>query len=228
VENLSATTRAGSSSEEISHVLSAADLEAIFALHLAATAAVGRPDLIKPESRDFFGRILGGGGHVVGIRRDGQLIAYGVLQTDLAPSEDARPLLGLAAGDRLAKLAGASVLPRLWGGGLHADLIARRVAEAERLGIDHLYATSAPGNTRSWTNLVDRGFVVRALVEKYGGQLRYILYRHRTGSVAGGAESWCDAADTERQRLLIAQGFIGASWRQRDDGVREICYRGQR
>src|SRR5262245_14076234 len=155
----------------------------MFALHLAATAAVGRSDLIKPESRDFFGRILGGGGQAIGVRRAEQLIAYGVLQTDLPPSEDARPLLGLAAGDRLAKLAGASVLPSLWGAGLHAELIARRVTEAERLGIDHLYATSAPGNTRSWTNLVDRGFAVRALIEKYGGQLRYILYRHRLSGI---------------------------------------------
>ena len=138
---------------------------------------VGRPSLVKPEIRR--------GGHVIGVRRNGQLIAYGVLQTDLPPSEDARPLLGLATGDRLAKLAGASVLPSLWGGGLHAELIARRIAQAERLGIDHLYATSAPGNARSWTNLVDRGFAVRALIEKYGGQLRYILYRHPASTAQG-------------------------------------------
>ena len=29
--------------------LTGADLDAIFALHLKATAAVGRPDLIKPD-----------------------------------------------------------------------------------------------------------------------------------------------------------------------------------
>jgi len=215
------------SSADISYtVLSVADLDAIFALHLAATAAVGRPDLVKPESRDFFARILGGDGHVIGARRAGQLIAYGVLQVRLPPSEDARPLLGLAAGDRLAKLAGASVLPRRWGGGLHDELIARRVSEAERLGIDHLYATSAPGNTRSWTNLLDHGFAVRALIEKYGGQLRYILYRHGSAGVAAGGESWCDAADIERQRLLLAGGLAGIGWR-RDDGGFNICYRGQ-
>jgi hypothetical protein len=204
--------------------LSSADLDAIFALHLAATAAVGRPDLIKPESRDFFDRILGGGGRVIGAMREGQLIAYGVLQTELPPAEDARPLLGLGAGDRLAKLAGASVLPTLWGGGLHDELIARRVAEADRLGIGHLYATSAPGNARSWTNLVDRGFAVRALVEKYGGQLRYILHRHAP-RIAEGQESWCDAADIERQRQLIGVGLAGDGWRRRDDGGRDICYR---
>ena len=55
---------------------------------------------------------------VIGAWRDRELVAYGVLQLDLPPSEDARPLLGLAPHEPLAKLAGASVVPELWGAGL--------------------------------------------------------------------------------------------------------------
>src|SRR5690606_22202458 len=99
--------------------LSVSDLDAIYALHVKATGAVGRSELIKPESRDFFKRILSGGGRIVGVMWGDDLVAYGVLQLELPPSEDARPVLGLASTDRLAKLAGASVLPDIWGGGIH-------------------------------------------------------------------------------------------------------------
>ena len=206
--------------------LSASDLDAVYALHLAATGAVGRPELIKPESRDFFERILSGGGRITGVLRGDTLVAYGVLQLELPPSEDARPLLGLSPADRLAKLAGAAVLPDAWGGGIHDELIHLRVDEAKRAGIHHLYATSAPGNLRSWPNLVEAGFAVRAVIEKYGGHLRYILHRDLAAAEPQNADGvWCGVEDIEHQRSLIAAGCVGARWRKRADGGRDLWYR---
>jgi hypothetical protein len=206
--------------------LSTSDLDNVFALHLNATSAVGRPDLIKPESREFFERILSGGGRVIGAFRDGLLVAYGVLQLDLPPSEDARPILRLSAGDSLAKLAGASVSPEIWGSGIHDVLIAKRVEAARRIGIRHLYATSAPGNARSWENLIDAGFSVRALIEKYGGHVRYILYRDLSAAAPDKGEGiWCQAGDIARQRRLVASGHAGTHWRKLEDGARELWYR---
>jgi hypothetical protein len=206
--------------------LSASDLDAVYALHLAATGAVGRPELIKPESRDFFERILSGGGRITGVLRGDTLVAYGVLQLELPPSEDARPLLGLSPADRLAKLAGAAVLPEAWGGGIHDDLIHLRVEDAHHIGVGHLYATSAPGNFRSWPNLVEAGFAVRAIVEKYGGHLRYILHRDLAADESDEPEGvWCAAEDTERQRSLIVAGCLGTRWRKRADGGRDLWYR---
>ena len=124
------------------------DLDAIFALHVIAIRAIGRPELVKPESKDFFRRILAGSGRAIGVTQDDALAAYGILQLELPPSEDARPLLALKSGDSLAKLAGASVLPSAWGAGLHRALIDRRTAEARKLGIRYLYSTAAPGNRR--------------------------------------------------------------------------------
>jgi GNAT superfamily N-acetyltransferase len=207
--------------------LSVSDLDAIYALHLKATGAVGRSDLIKPETRDFFERILNGGGRIVGVKRDDELVAYGVLQLELPPSEDARPVLGLAPADRLAKLAGASVLPEIWGGGIHDVLIGERVEQARRLGVTHLYSTSAPGNARSWENLLGAGFAVRAVIEKYGGHARFILHRDLAAAEpAMGEGIWCSASDIERQRELLAAACIGTHWRKLDDGSRELWYRG--
>jgi ribosomal protein S18 acetylase RimI-like enzyme len=205
--------------------LSASDLDDVYALHLAATAAVGRPDLIKPESHDFFRGILEGGGRITGFFQDGRLVGYGVLQTELPPSEDARPLIGLSAGDSLAKLAGAGVLPEAWGAGIHDALIDIRVEQARRAGIGHLYATAAPGNARSWANLVDAGFSVRLLFEKYGGHLRYLLHRDLGRPAAPAGEGvWCAAGDTQRQRELLDAGLTGLRWRRGGDGARELFY----
>lgn len=205
--------------------LAGTDLGAILALHLAATGAVGRSDLIKPEKPEFFERILAGGGRVIGAWRDGVFVGYGVLQLDLPPSEDARPHFGLSARDSLAKLAGACVLPEAWGEGIHDALIGLRVDEARRLGVAHLYATAAPGNARSWENLLAAGFAVRGLVEKYGGHLRYLLHRGEGIPVGPAARGvWCAADDAERQRQLIAGGWSARRWRRRADGGRDLFY----
>lgn len=202
------------------------DLDAVMELHLLATGAVGRADLIKPESRDFFARILAGDGRIFGIWRDGAFSGYGVLQLDLPPSEDARPQLGLGASDGLAKLAGACVLPGAWGRGIHDALIAIRIAEARRLGVAHLYATAAPGNARSWENLLAAGFCVRGLVEKYGGHQRYLLHRREGVEQAAGEDGvWLAADDTPGQMELIARGWAAGRWRRRDDGGRDLFYR---
>lgn len=205
--------------------LTSEDLDAVYALHLAATEAVGRPDLIRPETRAFFAAILDGGGSVHGVEDDDGLLAYGVLQWDLPPAEDLRGLLGLPPDAPFAKLAGASVRPGDWGGGLHEALIAARVAAARVRGLTHLYATSAPGNARSWTNLLSQGFVIRALVDQYGGYPRYILYRRSDRPAVAAdkpAETWVSAGDGTRERALLAGGLVGARWRRAEGGRREV------
>lgn len=208
--------------------LSRADFDAILSLHQASTGAVGRNDLVKPEKPDFFERILSGGGAIIGAWLDDALIGYGVLQLDLPPSEDARPYFGLTAEERLAKLAGACVLPSAWGGGIHDALIGLRVDEARRLGEVHLYATAAPGNARSWENLMVAGFAVRALVTKYGGHMRYLLYRDDQAPLPAPVDEgvvWCGVDDMARQQALLAEGLFGWGWRRREDGGREMAYR---
>ncbi len=205
--------------------LGESDLDAVYALHRLAIDAVGRPDLIKPESKDFFRRILSGGGLVTGAFEKDRLLGYGVLQLDLPPSEDARPELGLATEVRLAKLAGASVLPDAWGAGIHDALIRMRIDDAIEVGVRHLYATAAPGNFRSWENLVEAGFSVRGLIQKYGGHLRYLLHRDLEADPAGtGDGEWCMVSDVERQKALLSDGRAGLRGRRRDDGERELWY----
>jgi hypothetical protein len=209
--------------------LGPADLDAVHDLHRRATDHLGRPDLVRPETRAFFAALLDGGGHLFGLEDGEGLVAYGVLQVTLPPEEDLRALLGLAPDAPFAKLAGAAVRPDAWGRGLHETAIRVRLARATELGLTHLYATAAPANGRSWSNLIDGGLVIAALVEQYGGRLRFIHYRD-LGSPLPEAEpatgQWCDAEAIDRQRAALAAGRGGIAWRRTAEGRREILYGG--
>jgi hypothetical protein len=201
------------------------NIDAVYELHLAATAEVGRPDLVRPETRAFFEEILTGGGRICGHFDSVGLLAYGVLQWQLPPEENLRSLFGLRPAATFAKLAGAAVRPGAWGRGLHDAAIVRRVELAGELGFRHLYATSAPGNWRSWTNLVDQHFAIRAVRQQYGGQMRYIVYRNLDivpdHSLDG---MWCSVDDLDAQRRCLADGLEGREWRMCEAARREILF----
>ncbi|MBS7700864.1 MULTISPECIES: hypothetical protein [unclassified Chelatococcus] len=203
------------------------DLDVIFALHLQAIDAMGDMALVKPETRAFFAGILAGGGRIVGAFDDKGLAAYGVLQLDLPPSEDARPVIGLDPSVKLAKFAGASVRPSDWGRRLHGALIDQRLEAARRADVAQVYATAAPGNARSWTNLLDAGFHIRALKRKYGGHWRYLVFRaveKMPPRPVTEAAVWSAATDTGKAQTLLAEGHAGVAWRRRDDGGYDILF----
>ncbi|CAH1653200.1 GNAT family N-acetyltransferase [Chelatococcus asaccharovorans] len=204
-----------------------ADLDDVYALHGQAIAAMSDPSLVKPETREFFAGILAGGGRIVGAFDDKGLAAYGVLQLALPRSEDARPVIGLAPSVKLAKFAGASVRPADWGRRLHGVLIDQRLQAARQAGVAQVYATAAPGNASSWTNLLDAGFQIRALRRKYGGHWRYLVFRaveRGPSPPADGAGVWVAATDVRATQRLMEEGRAGVAWRRRDDGGYEILF----
>ncbi|MGU3494992.1 GNAT family N-acetyltransferase [Xanthobacteraceae bacterium A53D] len=197
------------------------DLDAIYALHRQAIGAAIRPEVVKPETRDFFAGILEGRGRIEGVFEAGELIAYGVLQHVLPAYDDPRPHIGAPAEAPVAKLAGASVAPEHRGRGLQRALIAARVRLA-RAG-DILFSTSAPGNPQSWKNLLAEGFAIRALVPYYGGHLRYLMVRDGTGVVVEDTRLM-SPDDAEGQMALLAGGWRGVA----ADGASIIYVSGQR
>ncbi|MFG1358460.1 hypothetical protein [Xanthobacter pseudotagetidis] len=181
--------------------------------------------MVKPEGPDFFPGILGGRGRAVGAFEDGRLLAYGILQHVLPDSDDPRALLNLPDSMLRVKLAGASVDPDARGRGLQRELIARRVelAGAAFAGTPILlYATAAPANVASWSNLMSAHFTVRAVKLYYGGYPRYVMVHEDVG-MESGAEVILDPADLEGQRQLLAQGWRGSKMVLDHGGVR-IAY----
>ncbi len=197
--------------------LAPADLDAIYALHRLAIGEAVRPEVVKPETKDFFAGILAGRGRVEGVFADGALVAYGVLQTVLPTYDDPRPFIGAAPDAPVAKLAGASVATAFRGRGLQRALIAARVGLVYQTDI--LFATSAPANQPSWMNLLSEGFSIRALVPYYGGHLRYLMVRDGT-ELAPRDEKRIAPGDTEQQIACLATGWRGVAARPTSDGIR--------
>lgn len=199
------------------------DIDAIFALHLAGMAGLPDPGIVKPERRDFFAMLLGGGGRILGVRHGPDLIAYGVLQYDLSSEGVPRRALGVGASEPVAKLAGAAVTQGYRGRGLQRLLARRRVDLAQAAGYRHLFSTSSPQNPVSWANLLAEGFAIVDLAEKYGGLLRFILHR-RPDREAVAPAVWCPADDSDAVRRHLAAGLIGVAQRIASDGRAEIGF----
>ena len=196
------------------------DLPAMHALHLCSIEGMAA-QTVKPETREFLHGLLLGRGRVIGAWHGAALAAYGVLQHDLLAQDDPRPLLGLAPGQVLYKLAGAAVAPAWRGQGLQRQLIARRVAWA---GDAALFATAAPGNVPSWRSLLACGFAVRALQYRYGGHARYLLARVPGAALAHGAPARELAQDDiPGQEALLAQGWQGIAPGQAPGSLRLVA-----
>lgn len=198
--------------------LGPADAGPVYALHLAAIADIADRTTVKPEEPAFFEGLLAGRGTILGVREAGRLIAYGVLQHDLAAGDDPRDLLGLAADARVAKLAGVGVAPDRRGHGLQRRLTRARVALAAEQGFGHLFATAAPANPVSWGNLMSEGFAIGALVVKYGGLRRFLL--HRRPEPRPPARQWIAADDLAGVAAALSDGLAGVAFCRRPGAVR--------
>jgi hypothetical protein len=82
----------------------------------------------------------------------------------------------------------------------------------------HVCATVAPFNIASLKDKLHQGMVIGALKKKYGEMLRYVFYKKlHENRKAGSKVLEVSMGDTEKQRQLLAEGWIGTSILQKDD-----------
>lgn len=197
------------------------DLDAVDALNQLAVGPVVDPNVVKPESHDYFESIFKGRGFFMGVFDGPELIAYGILQHDHPVKDDPRPSLGLAPGAPVGRLAGARVAPAYRGRGLQRALIAARVAAAPADML--LYSTAAPVNTPSWSSLLAEGFAIRAIQRLFGGYARYLMVRD--GSTGDPDHTLLvDPLDTDRQNALFAEGWRGYSRGRLPSGAAGVVF----
>ncbi len=184
-------------------------------------------DLFKPAPPGFFESVIGGRGSVLGRRLNGRLIAFGTLLTGLKSGDGARSLLGLGAEAPLAMMQGVVVDPTFRGHRLHRRLLRRRLSLLRPAETWHVYASAAPGNTASWSNMLAEGYQVADVGVMYGRLLRYTLHRPPQPNRAAATDPdlvWADPLDEGCQRDLISRGARGVALRLRGDRA-QIGYR---
>lgn len=201
--------------------LDAGDLDQIDALNSLAVGPVIAPNIVKPESHDYFESIFAGRGFFVGALDGASLVAYAILQHDHAAKDDPRPALGLPPGAPVGRLAGARVAPQWRGQRLQRALIAARIADAPEGML--LFSTAAPVNTPSWASLLAEGFPIRDIQFFFGGYARYLMVRDGTTYDPAQTEL-VDPLDTARQRALFAQGWRGYARGQLENGSPAVIF----
>lgn len=114
---------------------------------------------------------------------------------------------------RVAHFEAVCVHPHFRGNGLQKGLIRRLIRHLRATPYDLLFQTVSPFNLPSLKNCLPTGFVICALKRKYGGEWRYILFRHRDVPFQlSESESHITVplTDFAVQQKAFAEGYVGA------------------
>ncbi|MEV4503372.1 GNAT family N-acetyltransferase [Streptomyces klenkii] len=155
------------------------DLGLLLGLQERVHSALADPSVFQTSTPEFIAYCLADGGRCYAVAHDGETVAYRMVyfprdrafnlakDTALPPSEYHR----VGHWDTVA------VLPRWRGHGLARLMNTRALADLAGTDIRHLFATSAPSNPYAVRTLLEAGFQPIGLVRKFGGRLRFLLYR---------------------------------------------------
>jgi hypothetical protein len=219
----SQNTRARTSVYRIA-VLEKKHLPLVMQLQEVIVQNLSRPDLLQPFSYDFMKRHMGPKGVVLGVIVENRLVAFRNLY--YPDPRDKEWNLGLDLDlpekelDSVANLQMVCVHPRFRGNRLAS--IMNRVSLGllrERGTHHHICATVSPYNIWNIPVLLDSGFRVARLKNKYGGKLRYIVHQDLRSPLRFKDESAVQVRldDLAAQRKWFDSGFYGVALSKRDD-----------
>ena len=174
-------------------------------------------EIFKPHDEEYLRRILQIDLSVLGVLAEEKLTAYSMTRYPGLGKDNLGRDLGLAKEDlkKVAHLQAIAVHPNFRGYGLQRELAAAHLQVLESSGYEHICCTVSPKNPVSLKNLLSCGFRVMALVPKFAGWWRYILYKRvnqhssRPKEAASEEEIGVACSDIEGQRELIRKGYEG-------------------
>ena len=201
------------------------DLPQIMSLQDVILGRLSRKDLLEPFSREFMASHIGANGFIIGTFVRDELIAFrNVYFPDVKDREwNLGYDIGLKTPEDLRQVANLQMIcvhPAYRGNSLgrrmnsHAIDIIRRSAHYA-----HLCATVSPYNYWNINILLQCGFTIRVLKEKYGGKVRYVVYQNLIRALDDAPADTpvsVRLTDLARQKALFQCGFIGIRLRQID------------
>jgi len=201
-------------------------LDEVMTLQRKIIRELSRKDMLQPFPEDFMREHIGEKGQIIGVFLGSKLIAF---RNIYFPSPDDPEWnlgidIGLEGDDltRVANLQMVCVHPDHRGKSLalkmnnHVISILREL-ETHR----YLCATVSPFNYWNVRILLNCGFVIKKLKDKYSGKLRYVVYQDLTHPLVFSSLNRRSAnlVDFPRQKTLLAEGYCGTTLQQ----VAEFC-----
>ena len=203
-------------------------LPVIMALQECIIQNLGRSDLLQPFSCDFMRQHMGRQGMVLGVFAENRLVAFRNIYFPDPRDEEWNLGRDLALPEEaLAKVANLQMVcvhPHFRGNGLALKMNQISLGLLRERGTHpHVCATVSPYNIWNLPILLNTGFRVAKLKNKYGGKLRYILHQdlhqpylyHDDGVVHARLE------DFDTQKKLFSAGFSGVALLRRESSDRD-------
>lgn len=197
------------------------ELPDMLVLQHSVCEALEDQTILQALTIEEFEFIFAGNGLMVGAYAEGELIAFRAL---LAPPIDEEHLgydIGLTE-DMLPRVIYQEISvvhPAYRGNRLQqkmGDVVMRQLPLLERQ-FRFVRATVAPGNLASLKDKLAQGMEIHALKEKYGDWLRYILVKDlEAPRKPGGERVLVEIENLDRQKQLLADGFVGVGIEERE------------
>lgn len=212
--------------------LAESSLSDLAALQSLVVSTLPEVEIFMPHDEEYLSRIFQTEHSVLGVLAGEKLVAYSIIRYPGTGKDNLGRDLNLAEEDLkdLAHLQAIAVHPHFRGYGLQRELAAAHLQVLESYGYEHICCTVSPKNPVSLNNLLSCGFRVRALIPKFAGWWRYILYKNKNWPVTGapqaptGDETALNCLNIECQSDLIQRGYEG--YRVEGNGEKsEIFYR---
>lgn len=142
-------------------------------------AALPDPSVFQTSTPEFIAYCLADGGRCYRVVHNGESVAYRMVYfpRDRAFNLAKDTTLPPERYHEVGHWDTVAVLPALRGNGLARLMNRRALADLADTRIRHLFATSSPANPHGVRTLMEAGFQPIDLVEKFGGSLRFLLYR---------------------------------------------------
>lgn len=197
-------------------ILDASYLSEITVLQQVIIEGLPRGDMLQSFSDSFMKEHIGERGFILGVVSGGSLIAFrNVYFPDM---DDSEWNLGIDLGlpeNSLCKVANFQMVcvnPDFLGNSLALIMNRYAISVLRKMEpYEHLCATVSPYNFWNIKILLDSGFVIKKLKNKYGGKLRYIVHQNlkNPGMFPSDPELMVSLTDFPKQEKLFNAGWSG-------------------
>lgn len=193
-------------------------LSAVMALQDVIVQNLSRPDLLQTFSEDFMRQHMERQGIVLGVFVENRLIAFRNIY--FPDSSDREWNLGIDIGlpaEELSKVANLQMVcvhPDFRGNSLALKMnnLALKILK-NRGEHHHICATVSPYNIWNIRILLNSGFRIVGLKDKYEGKLRYIVHQNIRSRIRYSRQSAQKVSleDLDTQKMLFKSGFMGVT-----------------
>jgi len=206
----------------LTRLLGEADLSQLVNLRECILNGIKSSELYLREDDefDFLTKHLALSGRTVGVFKDGELIAYGIVKLDGDPIEG-----GTLSGQfnlilRITKSAimqSSMVKKEYRGLGLQGHLLRFRERIGRERGCETMFSQVSLANSYSRENLLTNRYVIVGIVRHSNGSVRHVFAKSIDRSFyscdASSTGTWVDAKNINEQEQLFEKGFVAT----RDD-----------